>query len=51
MLDPGESLTLAFHGNDLLVDAPPPGRYRLRFAATPPPLDAPVTSPWVTFQA
>ena len=48
-LDPGESLTLRFRGNDLFAEAPPPGSYRLRFAATPPPLEAPVTSPWVSF--
>ena len=42
---PGESLTLDYHGNELLPDVPPPGSYRLRFAA-----DAAgerLESPWI----
>ena len=35
---PGATLTLGYAGHELLPDAPPPGRYRLRFAATLPEL-------------
>jgi hypothetical protein len=52
-LEPGGTLTLEFHGDELLADPPPPGRYRLRFAARAPAVeDAPETdivSPWVPF--
>ena len=50
-LEPGASLPLRFQGNELLPDAPPPGRYRVRFAGTAPPLDGAwagcIESPWV----
>ena len=45
---PGESLTLDYHGNELLPDVPPRGSYRLRFAA-----DAAgerFESPWVDLE-
>ena len=37
----GETLTLDYHGDELLPDAPPPGRYRLRFVSER------VESPWI----
>jgi hypothetical protein len=52
-LEPNGTLTLEFHGDELLADPPPPGRYRLRFAGRTPEVgDAPATeivSPWVPF--
>ena len=44
-VEPGASLILEFHGDELFPDAPPPGRYRLRFA-----WDGRVESPWVEFE-
>ena len=53
-LAPGGSLALDFGGHELLPDAPPPGSYRLRFAAETPEVDgapsATITSPWVAFE-
>jgi hypothetical protein len=54
-LEPGGTLTLRFRGNELLASPPPPGRYRVRFAASAPPMDAAwsgaVESPWADFEA
>jgi hypothetical protein len=54
-LGPGESLELSFAGDELLADAPPPGRYRLRFAARAPAVEGAwngtIESPWVEFDA
>jgi hypothetical protein len=54
MLAPGESVRLSFHGDELLPDRPPPGRYRARFAAQAPEVDGAwsgrVESPWVRFE-
>jgi hypothetical protein len=41
---PGESITLEYHGDDLLPDSPPAGRYQLRFTA------ARIESPWVDLE-
>jgi hypothetical protein len=38
---PGATLTLDYRGDELLPDAPPPGRYRLRFVGDG------VESPWI----
>jgi len=50
-INPGGSLTLEFHGDELFPDAPVPGRYKLRFAAKAPPVEGawsgPIVSPWV----
>jgi hypothetical protein len=52
-IDAGGSLSLRFHGDELLPDPPPPGRYELRFAATAPALgggwSGRIESPWVAF--
>lgn len=52
-LEPGGTLDLRYRGDELLTSPPPPGRYRVRFAASAPPLDAAwsgtVESPWVEF--
>jgi hypothetical protein len=54
-LGAGESLELRFAGDELLPDAPPPGRYRLRFAARAPTVQGAwsgtIESPWVEFDA
>ena len=54
-LGPGESLELSFAGDELLPDAPPPGHYRLRFAARAPAVEGAwngtIESPWVEFDA
>jgi len=50
-IEPGGSLTLEFHGDELFPDAPAPGRYRLRFAARAPAVgdawSGSIVSPWV----
>lgn len=50
---PSGSLALDFGGHELLPAAPPPGSYRLRFAADVPAVDgapeAEIVSPWVAF--
>jgi len=52
-VQPGQSLSLEFYGDELFTDAPPPGTYSLRFSAQAPAVDeawaGPVTSPWVEF--
>jgi hypothetical protein len=54
-LGAGESLELRFAGDELLPDAPPPGRYRLRFIARVPAVQGAwsgtIESPWVEFDA
>jgi hypothetical protein len=54
-LEPGGTLALRFRGNELLGSPPPPGRYRVRFAASAPPLDdawsGTVESAWAEFEA
>ena len=40
----GETLTLDYHGDELLPDAPPPGRYRLRFVT------GGLESPWILLE-
>ena len=54
-IDAGSSLSLHFHGDELLPDPPPPGSYEVRFAATAPPLgdcwSGRIESPWVAFAA
>jgi hypothetical protein len=41
MVEAGETLTLDYHGDELLPDAPAPGRYLLRFVADG------LESPWI----
>jgi hypothetical protein len=52
-IEPGASLTLHFHGDELFPDAPAPGRYRVRFAAQAPAVEDAwsglIESPWVSF--
>jgi hypothetical protein len=52
-IGPGESLELHFAGDELLPEAPPPGRYRLRFAGRTPAVEGAwsgtIVSPWVEF--
>ena len=49
----GESLELRFAGDELLPEAPPAGRYRLRFAGRTPAVEGAwsgtIVSPWVDF--
>jgi hypothetical protein len=40
----GETLTLSYHGDELLPDPPAPGSYRIRFVG------GQVESPWVDLQ-
>ena len=53
-IGPGSSQPLLFHGDELFADAPPPGRYRLRFAGNAPAVDdawsGSIESPWVEFE-
>jgi hypothetical protein len=52
-IGPGATLSLRFHGDELFADAPPPGRYELRFAARAPAVDGAweglIVSPWRAF--
>ena len=52
-IEPGASLALEFHGDELFANAPAPGRYRLRFAGRAPALGdtwaGSIVSPWAAF--
>jgi hypothetical protein len=52
-IEPGAALSLDFRGDELFPETPPPGTYRLRFAAQAPAVDdawsGPIVSPWVPF--
>jgi hypothetical protein len=52
-IEPGGSLPLDYYGDELFPDAPPDGRYRLRFAAQAPAVgdawEGRIESPWVEF--
>lgn len=52
-IEPGGSLALDYHGDELFAEAPAPGSYRLRFAGHAPAVDEAwegrIVSPWVEF--
>jgi hypothetical protein len=52
-VEPGASLRLDFHGDDLFAEPPLPGRYRLRFAgraaAVADSWEGQIVSPWAEF--
>jgi hypothetical protein len=54
-LDPGSSTSLRFRGDELMPTPPPPGRYRVRFAATTPQVNdawaGRIESPWIQFSS
>jgi hypothetical protein len=54
-ISPGASIELRFAGDELLPDAPPRGRYRLRFAGRAPAVagawSGTIESPWVEFDS
>jgi hypothetical protein len=53
-IEPRASLPLDFRGDELFVDAPAPGSYRLRFAGQAPGVGdtwgGRIVSPWVDFE-